>query len=72
MLQESVLNTSIQSEPCKHISSCFDCNTIGVSLKIDQHVLESFRVPQSVKQVCYYFVELLFYTEFFLIEFLIF
>uniref|UniRef100_A0A2S2PZ00 Putative treble-clef zinc-finger domain-containing protein n=1 Tax=Sipha flava TaxID=143950 RepID=A0A2S2PZ00_9HEMI len=47
---ESVLNTSIQSEPCKHVRSCFDCNTIGVSLKIDQQVLESFRVPQTVKQ----------------------
>lgn len=47
---ETALNTSIQSESCKHINTCFDCNTIGVSLKIDQQVLESFRVPQNVKQ----------------------
>ncbi|VVC32240.1 Hypothetical protein CINCED_3A005954 [Cinara cedri] len=47
---ESVLNTSIQTESCKHVYSCFDCNTIGVSLKIDKQVLESFRVPQTVKQ----------------------
>lgn len=51
LLQESVLNTGIQSEPCSHVQNCFDCNTIGVSLKINQQVLESFRVPQTVKQV---------------------
>lgn len=52
LLQESVSNINIETDSCKHVYNCFDCNTIGVSLRIDQQVLESFRVPQTVKQVC--------------------
>ncbi|XP_050431791.1 uncharacterized protein C2orf42-like isoform X1 [Adelges cooleyi] len=48
---ETDINPSnIQNESCKHVQACFDCATTGVALKIDQPVLESFRVPQNVKQ----------------------
>lgn len=57
-----MLNINIQTDPCKHIQHCFECNTIGVSLKIDQQVLESFRVPQTVKQVCSFILNYLIST----------
>ncbi|XP_050528386.1 uncharacterized protein C2orf42 isoform X3 [Daktulosphaira vitifoliae] len=50
-IQEAESNINkINNEPCKHVRSCLNCISTGIALKIDQHVLESFRVPQNVKQ----------------------
>lgn len=59
-----MFNSTIQIEPCKHVRNCFDCNTIGVSLRIDQQVLESFRVPQTVKQVGFFLLLNVFVSHF--------